>query len=122
MSVVLLVNSDEDTRSILCAAFESRGHRVLVAPTGEEALPLVGAERPDAIIGDFPLDVPGRSPFTRAAREDGKHDALIVSFTARALPDEITAAEAVSDAVLTKPQDPLAVVERVEQLLSERAP
>jgi DNA-binding response OmpR family regulator len=121
MSVVLLVSCDEDTETILRAAFESRGHRVLVAPTGEEGLQLAEAERPDVILGDFPMDVPGHSPFTRAARAQGEHGALIVTFSARALPGQITAAEAVSDTVITKPQDPLDVVDRVEQLLSGTA-
>ena len=114
---VVLVDRDENTRAILRAAFESRGYTVLEAADGARGLSLVEVERPAAIVGDFPLDVPGHSPFTRAARGLGIHNAVIVSFSARARPEEVAEAEAISDAVFTKPETPLAVVDRVDELL-----
>jgi DNA-binding response OmpR family regulator len=118
MAVVLLVDRDEDTRTILRAAFEARGHVVLDSAGGEEGLHLVQRAQPDVIIGDFPMDVPGRSPFSRAARSLGQRNLLMVSFSTRALPDQVRAAEAVSDLVFLKPSLPRAVVERVEAALA----
>ena len=114
---VVLVDRDQNTRDILRAAFESRGYTVLDAADGDEGLALVRSEQPAAIVGDFPMDVPGHSPFTRAARDLGVHDAVIVSFSARARPGQVADAEAVSDAVFTKPETPAAIVDRVDELL-----
>ncbi len=117
---ILLVDSDADTRVILRAAFEHSGHEVLEAATGELGLRLVAEGRPDVIVGDFPLDVPGYSPFTAAARALGGPDVRILAFTARALSADVRAARATCDAVLTKPSRPLRVVKAAERLHRNR--
>jgi DNA-binding response OmpR family regulator len=118
MAIVLLVDRDEDTRLILRAAFEARGHVVLDSADGEEGLHLVQQAQPDVIVGDFPMDVPGHSPFSKTARATGQRNPLIVSFSTRALPDQVRAAEADSDLVLLKPSRPRDVVDRVEAALA----
>jgi DNA-binding response OmpR family regulator len=117
MAVVLVVDSDPDTRNLLRVAFEFRGHTVLEARDSQAGLRIAGAEDPDVIIGDFPLDVPGHSPFTKAARAAGSGKPLVISFSARTLPHEIAAAVAVSDVVLTKPASPFHLVRCAEELL-----
>lgn len=116
--LILVVDSDGDTREILRIAFENRGHEVIVAPDARTGIELA-ERRPDVIVGDFPLDVPGYSPFTAAARAAAGNAPLVVSFTARALPDDVSAAREVSDAVLTKPAMPSDVVKTVESLLEK---
>ena len=116
-ALILLVDRDADTRAILRAAFEHRGYEVLDASDGAVGLRLASEQRPDVIVGDFPLDVPGHSPFTAAARTLGRPEARILAFTPRALPGELMAARAVCDEVVTKPASPLKVVEVVERLL-----
>mgnify|MGYP006196632291 CR=1 FL=1 len=119
--LVLLVNSDEDTRTILRDALEHAGYDVLSTPTGAEGLRLAGARRPDVIIGDFPMDVPGHSPFTEDVRRDGSlGHTRILSVTGRALDHQIRAAREVSDSVLVKPVDPKDVVLEVGRLLAAR--
>lgn len=117
--LILVVDPDEDTREILRVAFEDRGHDVVAAPDGRTGIELA-RRRPDVILGDFPLDVPGYSPFTAAARAAAGNGPLVVAFTARALPDDLAEARKVSDAVLTKPAMPSRVVETVERLLEEQ--
>jgi len=118
-ALILLVDSDVDTRIILRATFEHRGYEVLEASDGAEGLRLVAERRPDVIVGDFPMDVPGHSPFTAAARSLGRRDAAILAFTSRALHADLKAARAVCDAVVTKPGSPLKLVELVDRLLGE---
>lgn len=116
--LILVVDPDRDTRQILRVAFEDRGHEVITAPDGHTGIELA-ERRPDVILGDFPLDVPGYSPFTEAARSAAGNGPLIVSFTARAMPDDLAEARRVSDAVFTKPAMPSEVVAAVERLLEE---
>ncbi|MBW3553011.1 MAG: response regulator [Gemmatimonadetes bacterium] len=117
--LVLLVNSDEDSRTILRDALEHAGYDVISSPTGAEGLSLADARCPDVIIGDFPMEVPGHSPFTGDVRKNPRleHTRLLV-VTSRALDHEVEAARAVSDAVLVKPVKPGRVVDEVARLIA----
>ena len=118
MARILLVDGDADTREILRVALENHGHEVLDAADGTLGLSLAREHRPALIIGDFPLDVPGESPFTGAVRrEPGLQGTRILTVTARALADNLVAARRVSDAVLVKPVEPRDVVMEAERLL-----
>lgn len=116
--LVLVVDRDPDTRNILKGALGHAGYRVLDTGDGEEGLELANRHRPDAIVGDFPMDVPGHSPFVGALRESVEtRDIPVIVFTARVLEDELEAARAVGDAVIIKPAEPFVVVAEVERLL-----
>lgn len=115
--LVLLVNSDPASREIFRDALVHAGYGVISAPTGEEGLVMAHAHRPDVILGDFPMDVPGHSPFVGDIRADRELDgARILVVTSRAMVDEVEAAWAVGDDVLLKPVDPIFVVEAVRKL------
>lgn len=117
--LVLLVNSDQDSRTILRDALEHAGYDVLSTPTGAEGLALADTHRPDVIIGDFPMDVPGHSPFTGDIRNNPRlKGTRLLAVTARALDHEVEAARAVSDAVLLKPVKPGTVVAEVARLIT----
>lgn len=49
---ILVIDDSVTFREELRTAFESAGHRVLTASTGEEGLRVAGAQRPDAIVVD----------------------------------------------------------------------
>ena len=118
MARILLVDGDADTREILRVALENRGHEVLDAADGTSGLQLAREHLPALIIGDFPMDVPGESPFTGAVRRGpGLESTRILTVTARAMTDDLSAARRVSDAVLVKPVEPGAVVKEAERLL-----
>lgn len=117
--LVLLVDEDSDGRMILRAYLEHHGYEVLDTAEGEEALGLLRDHRPDLVIGSFPLNVPGHSPFTSAARSEHGYEGPILSVSARALPKEVEAAEATSSSVLLKPVAPATVLEEVRRLLGE---
>lgn len=117
--LVLLVNSDQDSRTILRDALEHAGYDVLSTPTGAEGLSLADSRCPDVIIGDFPMDVPGHSPFTVDIRKNPRlRGTRLLAVTARALDHEVAAARAVSDAVLVKPVQPGRVVAEVARLIA----
>jgi DNA-binding response OmpR family regulator/signal transduction histidine kinase len=51
-TTVLVIDDSVTFREHLRAAFESAGHRVLTASTGEEGLRIAGAQRPNAVVVD----------------------------------------------------------------------
>lgn len=118
--LILLVDSDADTRAILRSYLQHRGFRTMDTGDGAEGLELAREHRPDLVIGDFPLDVPGHSPFITALRNEVKSDVPVLTLSARATEAEIAAARAVSQEVLTKPAPPLRVLEAAKRLLGER--
>jgi CheY-like chemotaxis protein len=116
--VILVVDRDTDTREILRAAFEHAGYRVLTAENGMQGLRLAFDHEPDVVVGDFPLDVPGHSPFTAALRRDPRFRGTpVLSVTARATAPELERARAVADEVLLKPVPPSVVLGVVGRLL-----
>src|SRR4051794_15112379 len=67
--LVLVVEDDEDIRTLVCAILDSAGMRAVTACDGPEALELARSERPDLVVADVGL--PGMDGFElcRALRE-----------------------------------------------------
>lgn len=55
MATILVVDDEAQIREILSVVLERKGHRVLLAHTGQDSLRLVTQERPDVIILDVIL-------------------------------------------------------------------
>jgi DNA-binding response OmpR family regulator len=116
--LILLVDSDQDTRAILRKYLEYHRYRILDCGDGETGIALAREHKPDLVIGDFPLDVPGHSPFSAALRSDAGSGAPIVVYTARAVAEQVEAARAIGDAVVVKPAAPKEVLNEVQRLLA----
>lgn len=67
---VLIVDDNADTSVLFARYVEARGHRVLVARTGEEALQIAKQEQPDAIILDVMLPSSDGYETLQALRSD----------------------------------------------------
>jgi CheY-like chemotaxis protein len=115
--VILVINSDEDQRAILVAALGDYGYNVAEASNGEAALQMAEQLRPALIIGDFPMDVPGHSPFVEALRKEVGSKAPVLTVTARNTITALESAYAVSASVLVQPT-PARVLEEVQNLLA----
>ena len=50
---ILIAEDDENSRLMLSAALEARGHAVRAAPDGRAALELAKAQPPDLIVSDI---------------------------------------------------------------------
>lgn len=118
--LILLVDRDDDARQIYRTYLEHQGYSVLDTADGQEGLELARAHSPDLVMGDFPLDVPGHSPFVAALRREIGCEAPVLVVSARAMDEDVLAAEAVSQGVLTKPVLPERVLEEVQRLLGSR--
>ncbi|MFH0900117.1 MAG: response regulator [Pseudomonadota bacterium] len=55
MAYILAVDDDTDTLNLVARILESRGHRVVTALDGQEALDAIFREPPDAVILDLNL-------------------------------------------------------------------
>ena len=111
---ILLAEDDIHARRINTLALRAAGYEVHEALNGPEALRRVFEITPDLIVMDVAL--PGMSGIEALFIPP-----LVVVLTARALRDDAEAARAAGcDAYLTKPIDPMLLVEEIGKLLSKR--
>jgi CheY-like chemotaxis protein len=105
---VLVADDHFDTRLILRHYLEAMGHRVFEAADGAEALRVVRAEKPDAVVLDIQMPVMDGIQVMRVIRADPELASLpVLALSAHALSEEvreITAAGA--DRYLAKPAHP----------------
>ena len=122
MATILVFDDHLPTRELLRALFQYKGHRVLLAESGPEAISSAAREGPDLIIADVVM--PGMDGFTflrmLAAHTDCKTTpAILMSASldegkARALAGKVGALE-----YIPKPFDPATLLERVSAVLSQ---
>jgi len=83
MAAILIVDDEPNIRRLLSSLLEAEGHSVRVAPTGEDALNLVGDEEPDVVLLDLAL--PGANGLQVLATLRTTHPALpVVMMSGRA--------------------------------------
>jgi CheY-like chemotaxis protein len=116
---VLLVEDNEDNRTIYSTVLRYLGYQVIEAVDGLQAIALARSERPDIVLMD--ISIPGIDGWeaTRVLREDPATRAIpIVALTAHALADDRErAANAGFTSYLAKPIEPNAVVAEVRRLI-----
>ena len=116
---MLLVEDNEDNRTIYSTVLRHLGYQVIEAVDGLQAVALARSELPDLILMDISL--PGMDGWeaTRVLREDPSTRAIpIVALTAHALADDRKRAMEVGfDSYLAKPVEPNAVIAEVRRLI-----
>jgi len=115
---VLLVEDNEMNRDMLSRRLERKGHEVLIAVDGQEAIAMTREHRPAVVLMDMSLPVLDGWEATRRLKADESTRAIpVIALTAHALPAERDRAlEAGCVAFETKPIDfpkLLAVMEAV---------
>jgi CheY-like chemotaxis protein len=116
---VLLVEDNEDNRTIYSTVLRYLGYEVIEAEDGVRAVALARSELPDLILMD--ISIPGMDGWeaTRVLRADPTtRDIPIVALTAHALADDRErATKSGFTSYLTKPIEPNAVVAEVRRLI-----
>jgi len=114
---VLLVEDNEDNRTIYSTVLRHLGFQVIEAVDGVEAVALARSERPDLILMDISIPRMDGWEATRVLREDpSTRDIPIIALTAHALADDRKRATEVGfTSYLTKPVEPNAVVAEVRR-------
>jgi len=101
-SRILIVDDEVGIRRFLHAPLESRGYSIHEASTGEEALQVVPAFRPDLILLDLGLPGMGGKQVTSSLREWTQTPIIILSVQGDES-EKIAALDAGADDYLTKP-------------------
>jgi CheY-like chemotaxis protein len=120
---VLLVEDNEDNRTIYTTILRHCGHEVAEAGTGEEGIRLARELRPAIILMDVAM--PGIDGWEATRRLKADPDTAhipVIALTAHAMAeDRQRAADAGCESYLAKPIEPRRVVEEVEKLLARVA-
>ena len=122
---VLVVEDNADARQSLCAALALRGHRVLQAPDGADALGLRGLEGVDTAVLDIGL--PGMDGYDLARRLRARlgRGVVLIALTGYGAGSDVQkATDAGFDHHLIKPVDTLAIARLIESVsrVSRAAP
>jgi CheY-like chemotaxis protein len=119
MAKILVVEDDEPIREMLVWRLKRRGHDVVVAADGLEAVELAGREAPDLTLLDMSL--PGIDGWTAARRlkdAEATKATPIIALTAHALAGEREKALAAGcDEYDTKPVEFPRLLGKIEALL-----
>ena len=116
---VLLVDDDPVILKLLQVNFEMEGYKVSCANDGVEGLEKARAERPDIVLLDIMMPRMDGLEVTKALKGDPEtKDIPIILLSAKAQASDIQAGKDMgADDYLTKPFDPLELLERVGELL-----
>ncbi|HET9443999.1 MAG TPA: response regulator [Acidimicrobiales bacterium] len=116
---VLLVDDDPVILKLLQVNFDLEGYTVLMANDGVEGLEMARSERPDIILLDIMMPRMDGLEVTRTLKRDAATRGIpIILLSARAQAFDIQEGKGVgADDYLTKPFDPLELLDRVKELL-----
>lgn len=120
LGAILVVDDNEMNRDMLSRRLSRRGHAVVVAESGEQAIEMLETETIDIVLLDVMM--PGIDGFETLARIRQKHDAStlpVIMATARGETEDIVRAlEAGANDYVTKPLDFPVVLARTQTQLS----
>ena len=122
-STILLVEDNEDNRTIYSTILEHVGYTVVEAADGEEGIRQARERLPDLILMDVSIPKINGWDATRALKgDDATKHIPIIALTAHALEqDRQRAREAGCDGYLAKPIPPREVIEEVRRFLDRSA-
>ena len=119
MPKILLVEDNEMNRDMLSRRLERKGHSVIIALDGQQAVDMAMAELPALILMDMSLPVLDGWEATRRIKADQRTRHIpIIALTAHAMQgDEQKAREAGCDDYDTKPVELARLLEKMQKLL-----
>src|SRR6202012_742812 len=115
---ILLVEDNPENRDMLSRRLVRRGHQVLFAGNGAEAVSMTHSERPDIVLMDLSLPIMDGWEATRRLKTDSATRSIpIIALTAHAMAgDRARAIEAGADDYDTKPVDPESLMGKIAAL------
>lgn len=116
---VLVVDDDPVIQKLLQVNFEMEGYDVITAGDGEEGLAKAQSEHPDAVVLDVMMPkMDGLEVARRLKGADATKAIPIILLSAKAQQADVQAGQATgADEYLTKPFDPLELLQRVGALI-----
>ncbi len=119
---VLVIDDEEDIRSILKYALEKEGYQVHEASSGNEGLDKVNSLRPDVIVLDVMMpDMDGIEVCEQIRRSPNNDEIIICMLTARNEDySQIAGLESGADDYVAKPIKPKVFVSKIKALLRRK--
>jgi CheY-like chemotaxis protein len=116
---VLLVEDNEDNRTVYRTILEHFGYAVIEARNGEDGIRMAREDHPDLILMDISIPIIDGWEATKILKGEPATAAIpIIALTAHALAtDRAKAAEVGCDGYLAKPCEPRRVVAEVEKFI-----
>jgi CheY-like chemotaxis protein len=116
---VLIIEDNLSNLELTSELIQAKGHQVICATSGNEALSIARAEQPDLILLDIQLPgVDGLTVARALKAEPATKEIPIVGISAHAMPeDEARALQAGCIAYLRKPLDTRHFLDLMERLL-----
>jgi len=118
---VLVVDDDPVIMRLLEVNFEMEGYTVVTATDGQQALDEIAKQPPDLVVCDIMMPVVNGLEVVETLRRSGDQalEGLpVILLSAKAQASEVQKGlDAGADDYITKPFDPLELIERVQALL-----
>ncbi len=120
MKKILIVDDHVEIRKLVEITLRVEDYQILQAKSGEEAIKIVGAEKPDLIIMDIMM--PGKIDGIEATRilkndPESKKCPIIILTSKDDDEDVKRGMDAGADDYFTKPFSPLELIKKVEEVL-----
>lgn len=116
-----MIDDDAVIVQLLRVNFEMDDYEVVTALDGQTGLVMAIEAPPDVILLDVMMpEMDGLEVARRLRGHEATAGVPIVFLSAKAQANDVLAGEALADAYITKPFDPLDLLEEVTALLSER--
>ena len=123
MKKILIVDDQIEVRELVQVTLEIGDYQILSAENGQQAVRIAQAEHPDIILMDIMMpgsDVDGLEACRRLKMDSSTHDITIVMLSAKGQESDIDAGRvAGADDYFTKPFSPIALIEKVEEVMGE---
>ncbi|MDP9441162.1 MAG: response regulator [Actinomycetota bacterium] len=121
---VLLVDDDPVILKLLQVNFEMEGYTVMMANDGIEGVEMARSHRPDIVLCDIMMPRMDGLEVTRTLKADDETRSIpIILLSARAQAFDIQEGKSMgADEYVTKPFDPLELLDRVKDLLEGKSP
>jgi DNA-binding response OmpR family regulator len=123
MPSVLVIDDDDDVRSVIAFKLRRAGYEVIEERDGEAGLAAALEERPDVVLLDWMMPrLSGIEVCRELRRDDGLRHTAVLLLTAKAQePDVERGFAAGADDYIVKPFSPRELVSRVQAVLARVA-
>jgi two-component system, OmpR family, phosphate regulon response regulator PhoB len=125
MKKILIVDDRYEVQELLKVTFEFSGYQLLFAENGLDALEIIRTEQPHAILMDIMMPnshIDGLELCRRLKANSATADIAIILLSAKGQKEDIeTGLAAGADDYVTKPFSPIALLQKVEQVLLKKS-
>jgi CheY-like chemotaxis protein len=121
MKKILIVDDQLEVRELVQVTLEIGNYQIIAAENGKQALEVAQAEHPDIILLDIMMpgsNVDGLEACRRLKNDPATANITIVMLSAKGQESDIEAGrQAGADDYFTKPFSPIALIEKVEEVM-----